>query len=151
MATEEGIIIAVGPATTRIKTTRSGACNSCASRGSCHTAGGGNDMEVEAVNTVGAKVGDRVVINFDSASLLKISFLLYIFPILCMLAGAVSGQQLAPAFGLDPMLFSVILGIAFFILAFFFIRFKGNRMSKKDAYRPKVTRILKRSPDPQIS
>ena len=108
-------------------------------------------MEVEAINTVGAKVDDRVVINFDSASLLKVSFLLYIFPILCLLAGAVSGQQLAPTFGLNPTAFSVILGITFFILAFFFIRFKGDRMSKKDAYRPKVTRILKRSPDPQIS
>ena len=151
MATEEGIVIAVGPSTARIKTTRSGACKSCVSRGSCHTTGGGNDMEVEAINTVGAEIDDRVVINFDSASLLKISFLLYIFPILCMLAGAVSGQSLAPAFGLNPTIFSVILGITFFILAFFFIRIKGDRMSKKDAYRPKVTRILKRLPGPQIS
>ena len=127
MATEEGIVIAVGPSTARIKTTRSGACKSCASRGSCHTAGGGNDMEVEAINTVGAKVDDRVVINFDSTSLLKVSFLLYIFPILCLLAGALSGQQLAAAFGLDPTAFSVVFGITFFIL---YLRNEGVRVGR---------------------
>ena len=45
-------------------------------------------MEVDAVNSVGAQVGDRIMLYFETGSLLKATFLLYIFPILCMLLGA---------------------------------------------------------------
>jgi len=145
VATEEGIVIQVSPPTARIKTTRSGACESCASRGSCSTIGGGKEMEVEALNPVGAKVGDCVVINFESSALLKISFLLYVFPILCMIAGAVLGQQLAPLLNLKGSTASIIFAILFFMLAFGFIKFRSTRMAQKDIYRPKITRVLKRA------
>ena len=36
-------------------------------------------MEVEVTNTVGAKIGDRIVLYFETSSLLKAAFLLYIF------------------------------------------------------------------------
>ncbi len=145
MATEEGIVIQVSPPTARIKTTRSGACESCASRGSCSTIGNGKEMEVEALNPVGAQVGDRVVINFESSALLKISFLLYVFPILCMIAGAVLGQQLAPLFNFRDSTASIIFAILFFMLAFVFIKFRSTRMAQKDVYRPKITRVLKKA------
>ena len=102
-------------------------------------------MEVEALNPVGAQVGDCVVINFESSALFKISFLLYVFPILCMIAGAVLGQQLSPLLDFRGSSASVIFAILFFILAFVFIKFRSTRMAQKDVYRPKVVRILKRA------
>ena len=100
-------------------------------------------MEVEALNTAGARVDDRVVIIFDSASLLKISFLLYVFPILCMIAGAVIGQRLAPLLGLAGPVGSVVCGILFFVLAFVIIKSQEKKLAGKSDYRPKVLRILK--------
>ena len=102
-------------------------------------------MIIEAVNLAGAKEGDLVVVDVDSASLLKVSFLLYVFPILCMLVGAVLGQLLTPALGFTGSGLPVAGGALFFALAFGFIKFKGNRMAGKDSYRPKVFRILKRA------
>jgi len=107
--------------------------------------GSGREMEVQAVNTAGAQAGDRVIINFKTASLLKLSFLLYIFPILAMFAGALLGQTAAPFLNIDATALSVICAFLFFVLAFGLIRLGGNRLAQKDEYRPKVVRILKRS------
>ncbi|MEW6673192.1 MAG: SoxR reducing system RseC family protein [Thermodesulfobacteriota bacterium] len=145
MATEEGIVCKTDATTAWITTTRSSACESCASKKSCNTLGSATEMEVQAVNTAGAQVGDRVVISFETASLFKLSFLLYIFPILAMFAGALLGQTVAPYLHVDATILSVVCGFLFFGLAFGLIRLRGNRLAQKDEYRPRVIRILKRS------
>lgn len=98
-------------------------------------------MEVEALNVANAKEGDIVVISFETSSLLKASFLLHIFPILCMIAGAVIGQEAAKSYELDLSVVSAAGGFLFFILSFVVVRLLGNRMAKKNEYRPKIIRI----------
>jgi sigma-E factor negative regulatory protein RseC len=143
MATEQGIVIRLGADSAWVKTTRTSACEACAAKSSCITLGGGKDMEVEAINEAGAKVGDTVKIGFKSSSLLKLSFLIYIFPIICMIAGAVIGQKFALSLSYDESALSAVFGLLFFGIAFLFIRAKGNRLAEKQEYRPKITRILK--------
>lgn len=144
MATEEGTVIAVDNDTARIKTVKSAACEACAAKSSCNAMGGGNDMEVNAINTVHAEVGDTVILKFETTSLLKATFLLYVFPILCLLAGAVIGEKTAPLLGVDPIAFSAILGFAFFGAAIFFVRYQGNRMGALKQYQPRILRIKKK-------
>ncbi len=141
MATEQGIVIKVGQDTAWVKATKSSACEGCASKGSCTAMG--DEMEVEALNIAGAKTGDRIVLTFDTAPLLKATFFLYVFPILCMIAGAAAGLQLAPRLGLNPSGCSAVTGFLFFFIAAFIVKIKGNKMSKEEEYRPKITRILK--------
>ena len=89
MATEEGIVTKIeSTATAWVKTTKSGACKSCSARSSCHSMGGSNEMEVEAINQAGAQVGQKVVLSFATSPLLKATFLLYVFPIIAMIVGA---------------------------------------------------------------
>jgi sigma-E factor negative regulatory protein RseC len=145
MATEEGIVTKVTtPEKVLVSTVRSGACASCTAKGMCHTAGGGGEAEVVANNAVNARVGDRVVISFQTGSLLKAMFLLYIFPILCLLAGAVLGNNYANTLQIDSSVSSAIIGFLFFGGAVFFVKSKGNQMGQKDEYQPKIIRILKR-------
>lgn len=144
MATEEGVILKIDSSTAWVKTQKTKACEGCSSRGACSTMVAGEDMEVQAINAAGGQVGDRVVLSFDTSSLLKASFLLYVFPIICMLLGAFAGMQLAPAVNLDASIVSATSGFLFFGLSFLFVKSKGNRMAQKDEYRPKITRILKR-------
>ena len=143
MATEEGVVFRIDSSTAWVKTQKTKACEGCSSRGACSVMGGGEDMEVQAINAAGGKVGDRVVLSFDTSSLLKASFLLYVFPIICMLVGAFAGMQLAPAVNLDTSLGSAICAFSFFGLSFLFVRSTGNRMAQKDEYRPKIIRIIK--------
>jgi sigma-E factor negative regulatory protein RseC len=144
MATEEGVVTKIESATTAwVKTTKSGACKSCSARSSCHSLGGGEETEVEAINKAGARIGQKVVLSFDTSPLLKATFLLYVLPILTMMVGAFIGQQLAPNLNLDTSFLSAIFGFLFFGLTLLFVRSKGNQMAKKDEYRPKIIRVIK--------
>jgi len=143
VATERGTVIEVGDGTAWVKTERSGACESCSSKGSCFAMRDGDDMKVHAVNKVGANAGDRVVLNLGSVPLLKVTFFLYMFPILCLIGGVIVGFLLAPMVNMDNQTFSAILGFFGLLGAVLIIKIRGKRMSEKDEYRPKIIRILR--------
>jgi sigma-E factor negative regulatory protein RseC len=144
LATEEGIVTKVISSTAWVKCTKCAACESCSAKGFCDTTGGGSDdVEVEAINAVGAKVYDRVTISFETSSLLKVSFLIYMIPILFLILGVVIGDKIASIFNYDQSIFSIFTGFLFVFAAFFFVRTKGKELSKKDAYKPKIIRILR--------
>ncbi|MBW1891577.1 MAG: SoxR reducing system RseC family protein [Deltaproteobacteria bacterium] len=142
MATEEGIVIKLNSKTAWVKTTRSSACKACASRGSCHSNEQGKDMEVEVTNPVGANVGDRIVLYFETASLLKAAFLLYVFPVLCLLAGAALGHWISLEYSLNPSLGSAASGFLCFALSFILVKMRGDKLAHKDNYKPRIVRIL---------
>ncbi len=151
MATSEGIVTKVYSSTAWVKCAKSAACESCSAKGFCDTMGGSgsnDDVEVEAINAVGAKVDDRVTISFETSSLLKVSFLVYMVPVLFLILGVVIGDKIAPIFNYDQSIFSVLVGFLFLLAAFFFIKAKGKELSKKDEYQPKIIRILNRTLSP---
>lgn len=140
MAREEGIVIGVEKETATVKTSRSAACEGCASQGSCMAKG--NDMEVRVDNVAGAGVGDRVVIEFDSGALLKVTFLLYVFPVICLLVGALAGNAAGERLGVDPSVASAAMGFCLFFASWAVVKFSGRRMAGKDAYRPRIVRVM---------
>ena len=143
MATEQGIVIRTETETAWVKTKRSEACEGCSSRGACSVMGGGEEMEVEAINAAGGKVGDRVVLSFETASLLKATFLVYIIPVIFLLIGALIGQKLALILTLNESMSAAIGSLLLGGLSILFVKIKGNRMAQQEEYRPKVIRILK--------
>ncbi len=97
MATEQGLVIRVDSTGTWVQTGKSEACESCSSKGACHTLGGGKAAEVPVLNPIGAGIGDRIVLKMDSSRLLKATFLVYMFPILMLILGAGAGAKAHPA------------------------------------------------------
>jgi sigma-E factor negative regulatory protein RseC len=142
LATEHGVVLRTDSQDAWVKTIRSSACEGCTARESCHTTGDGQALEVKAINSAGASVGDRIVLSFETASLLKATFLIYVFPIILMIAGAAIGQVLAPLIDFSPSELSILLGFAFFLFALFIIKARAGKMAKKNAYQPKITKIL---------
>ncbi|MBW2679657.1 MAG: SoxR reducing system RseC family protein [Deltaproteobacteria bacterium] len=143
MATEKGIVTKIDSTTAWVKTTKTHACEGCEARASCNAMGGGKEMEVQAINYARAKVGEEVVLSFETSPLLKATFMLYVLPILFLMAGAFIGNKMAPFFNFDASLLSVITGFLFFGLIVMFVKSKGNKMAKKDEYRPKIIKIIK--------
>lgn len=143
MATEQGIVLRTDSEAAWVKTVRSSACEGCTAKGSCHSTGSNDEMEVKALNTAGARAGDRIVLSFETASLLKATFLIYVFPIIMLIIGAALGQALASLIASSPTGISVLLGFAFFFIALFIMRARANKMATKNAYQPKITKILK--------
>jgi len=99
---------------------------------------------VEAINAAGAKPGDKVMVTTSSGSYLKMTFLLYIVPVLALLAGVAVGGFIARSSGWDQSLCSALAGLAAVVPAVFFIRYQGNRLALRSAYRPRISRILAR-------
>ena len=97
---------------------------------------------MEALNVAGARVGDQILLRIESGAVLKVSFLLYVLPVLIMLAGAVIGQSLGPSLGLNPSGLSAAVGVGCFLMSFVLIRRTGNRLAKQKSYRPRVIRII---------
>ncbi|MFO7965046.1 MAG: SoxR reducing system RseC family protein [Desulfobacterales bacterium] len=142
MATEQGRVLRIVEGVALVKTMKSEACAACSAQHSCTTKG--NDMEVEAVNRVGAKQGDEVVIQIDTRPFLKATFMLYLFPILFMIFGAMIGEKLAPRFLMDPSVLSAVLAFSFFFVSVWVVKKTGNEMGNKEEYRPRIIRVLKR-------
>jgi sigma-E factor negative regulatory protein RseC len=142
MATEQGIVIKTDSRATWVKTVKSGNCAGCSAKGSCHAMGASDEMEVKVINEAGAKVGDRIVLSFETSSLLKATFLLYVFPILLLMVGAAIGQEMAPKFGFNPSGFSAVMGFTFFFAALLIIKTMANKLARKNEYRPKIIKIL---------
>ncbi len=145
MATEQGIVIRTDSSAAWVKTIKTGDCAGCSARGSCHSMGNTNEMEVKAINEAGAKEGDRIVLLFETSSLLKATFLIYVFPILLLMIGAVLGQEIALSINLDPSGFAALMGFSFFFAAVLIIKIRANKMAQKNEYHPKIVKILTRS------
>ncbi|MCP3954767.1 MAG: SoxR reducing system RseC family protein [Desulfobacterales bacterium] len=145
MATEHATVTIASEEGTWVEATPSAACEGCASRGSCHAVGKEKNS-VQVINRLDAHVGDTVVITFETGSLLKALFLLYMVPILALLAGACAGNWLiAPAWGKDPSFISAASGFICFFAAIWVAKQKAGRMEKREAYQPKITRIARRA------
>ena len=143
MATEEGIVIKTNATSAIVKTVKSGACQGCSARGSCHATRESKEMEVNAINAAGAQVGDHIILNLETGPLLKVTFLLYVFPIILLLIGAAIGQRIAVLLGMDSSGPSVLVGFAFLFAAVWFVKKKANRLAGKDKYRPTIIKILR--------
>ncbi len=144
MATEEGVVFKMGmegSGMAWVKTTRSSACESCSSRHACQEGGKAKEMEVEAINTANARVGDKIVLKLETGSLLKATFLLYVFPVLSLLAGAIVGQLTAAMSGMDPSGMSALVGFLFLGLSVVGIRVAGRRLSSKRQYKPEIIKV----------
>ncbi len=145
MVTKEGIVTGVNAATAWVETVRSKSCESCDACDSCESQDKSMGMIIQVNNTINAEKGDRVIIGFKTAPLLKMSFMLYVFPIILLIAGAATGETLAPRFEMDPSLASVLAGVFSFALAFGIIRMTSARLSKNREFKPFLVRIDRRS------
>ncbi len=145
LATEQGIVIRADSRAAWVKTVKTGDCAGCSARGSCHSLGNSGEREVEAINEAGAKAGDRILLLFETSSLLKATFLLYVFPILLLIVGALVGQSMAPHLDFNPSGLSALTGFSFFFAAVLIVKTRANKMARTNAYRPKVIKILARA------
>ena len=146
MLEEEGRVIKIDGDYAVIHTERGSSCGSCSAKSSCHAMGGSDEktMEMRAVNDAGAKVGDRVKVAIDSIVFLKSSFLVYVVPLVVMIAGGIAGDSYARNYmpGADADLVAGGAGIVSLIVAFMLIRLWSRSLENKSEYQPHIIRII---------
>jgi sigma-E factor negative regulatory protein RseC len=102
-------------------------------------------MVVKAENVAHAQSGDEVEIYLNTRTKLKGLFMVYIFPVLGLLAGAVLGNNLSQHLGLNKDVGTVLLSFSGLALAFLLARILGTRMEANQELTPIVSRILRRT------
>ncbi len=144
MISETGSIVELkGKQTAIVICQKNSFCRHCASMESCQVGDDNRTMLVEAHNAIGGQVGDKVLVVTSSRDFLQSSFLLYIVPLLALIAGGIIGQLLGEQMplGINPDLLSAILGSAFLVGAFLTIRIVTRALPREN-YMPRITEIL---------
>ena len=155
METEKGMVQKTENGWAWVETRRNSACESCKQKGHCHIMTGGSDlMLVKAENVAHAQKGDEVEIYLNTRTKMKGLFMVYIFPVIGLLLGAISGKGLSRLIGLNSDLGTVLAGFCGMAIAFFIARVLGFRMKENNELTPIVSRIIRRmqagSSNPQI-
>jgi sigma-E factor negative regulatory protein RseC len=145
MIEEVGTIVELkSKAIAKVLCTKSSMCEHCASAGLCHMGDDNRSMQVEALNSLGAEVGDRVRLVTSTRSFLQSSFILYIVPLIALVIGAVAGEMIGHhiTVGIDPNLLAALIGTTSLAGSFVLIRV-ASRAIPRENYMPRITEIIK--------
>ncbi|HBF42285.1 MAG TPA: hypothetical protein DDW42_01405, partial [Desulfobacteraceae bacterium] len=108
-------------------------------------------MLIELANELQANVGDRVELGMRSGSLIKLSLLIYFFPVIGFVAGAFIAAAWAESLHIDSTTASLLGGIIVMAITFFVLKWLNRGAQDKGEYRPRMTRILAKADPPQMS
>jgi sigma-E factor negative regulatory protein RseC len=103
------------------------ACGSCAAKTGCGTSilaawFPQRQLRFRLRNDVGARSGDRVVVGLDEGMLQRSSMLLYAFPLVGLLLGAIAGERVFEFLALPAELGAVLIGLLGLIAALLLVR-----------------------------
>jgi sigma-E factor negative regulatory protein RseC len=145
MAQTTGVVIRLTAADEAdVVASKQGGCGSCSSATSCHTSKASKKMTTTAFNPVGAEPGDIVALNVSTSSLLKGMAVIYLLPVLGLLAGAIIGANIKGIVSLTETGGAVLFGGIGLALGFGLVVILSKLMDTKDAYKPVISRIIRK-------
>ncbi len=145
MIEEVGTIVELkSKAIAMVLCTKSSMCVHCVSAGLCQMGDDNRSMQVEALNPLGAQVGDRVRIVTSTRSFLQSSFILYIVPLIALVIGAAVGEMIGRhgTFEIESNLLAALTGSAFLAGSLLLIRV-GSRAIPRETYMPRISEIIR--------
>lgn len=119
---------------------RHSACSDC---GQCSHGKESQPTRFEVSNPVHAEVGDMVLLEMETGSLMKAVALIYILPLVNLVIGFVLGKwandlwQILPGEALPAL-----LGVGLMALTFVFVRFYDKRMGLNSSFHPRIKRVV---------
>ena len=147
MIEEKAMVVAIEGANVLLQTQRRSACQSCSVKQGCGTSVlakvvGQRSSQILVINTLGANLGDEVVIGINDNALVKGSLLIYALPLILLLVGALLGELWAQSYGFNAELMSIVSGVAGFALAMILVRYALYKSQFKNEIQPHMLRIV---------
>jgi sigma-E factor negative regulatory protein RseC len=146
IVTETAEVIEVDGEHAWVETRRKAVCDACAVRKGCGSGiisrmfRGRARLRVE--NTIGARVGERVVLGIEDSALVRASLAVYMMPLVWMLLGALAGQMAANALAWERTDGITALAGVFGLLAgFLWLRRYARHSARDPAHRPNMLRF----------
>ncbi len=131
---------------------------SCAGCGKCGGSFFGDPSKrlenlVEVLNPIGAARGELVRLEARTSEMLLAAFLLYIVPLLGLLAGLFAGRHAAAAQGLpgNPDLWGAIVGFLLMVTIFLVLRAKDTQFARGRRFKAVITAVVDEADIPEES
>ncbi len=145
MLEEQGRVVEVQAGFVWVETQRRSTCGACNLNGGCGTSVlsrvmGQRRTRVRALDSLGARVGEEVVIGIEDTMLLRGSLAVYAVPLVGLLAGAMLGAALAPRLGFAAESGSILLGLAGLGAGILWLTYYARRTRLDRRYQPVVLR-----------
>lgn len=150
MLEEEGVVLGLHDGLAEVLTQKKSACGSCAAKNGCGTSlveslFPQRSRALMAKNEVGAKEGDQVILGLDEAALQIASLLVYLVPILGLIAGALLGAWIGPGMAAGYGEISSILGgVGGFFVFLSVVRRYSDALSHRHEYQAQILRVIPR-------
>ncbi|MBW2615730.1 MAG: SoxR reducing system RseC family protein, partial [Deltaproteobacteria bacterium] len=135
MITEQGVVEEIVQQKAVVRIQKGASCAGCESRGSCMVMAD-KAVLVEVANELGANVGDIVEVGMPSGSLMKLSLLVYFFPVLGFVAGAFIAAAWAESLHMDSTTASLLGGFVAMAITFFVLIWLSRGALDRGEYRP---------------
>ena len=136
MKQEQGLVIELHEGLARIKVGRHTECVSC---GACPSS---QHVMVEAVNTLGARPGQRVKFELQEQHMLTGAFVVFVLPLLCAALGAVLGWQLGPWAGSSGNAPIIAGAVVFFLLSLVAVKAFDRKAARNQGLKPVIVEII---------
>lgn len=122
------------------------ACGRC---GACHPHTEGR-VGIDAVTIPGVKLGDVVEIEISTGGVVAASFVVYLLPVVFLIAGYIFGSKLAGFFsiGISGETGGIVGAVLFFVVSFWAVRWYDRDVRRRGTLRARVTRILPEGENP---
>lgn len=153
MIEEPAVVVEAGDGYAWVEARRRSACGACSASEGCGAAAlakvwGERRSRVRAISALPLQPGDAVIVGLAEGALLRGSLLVYLLPLLLLLAGALLGQAAFAGAGEEPVVLAGAVGLG---LGFLAAR-AGSRWLRGDArFQPVVVRRLDAAPGNVLS
>ncbi|MFT9494612.1 SoxR reducing system RseC family protein [Anaerosolibacter sp.] len=117
------------------------ACGDC---GACQHGKENMELNIVAMNEIGAKPGDFVEVNMETQNVMGAAFIIYVIPLLALVLGIGVGSYVLNTIGVQENVEVYAAGIGFVLTAIAYLMIKRveGTFNKDKKYVPVVTRIL---------
>ena len=130
-----GTVVSLNGNKAKVRVTSGGACQECAARSNCQ-GDKPSEREIVVINAYGAHVSDHVVIEADTGRVILSSAILWILPLLSMIAGYVITALFTSGF------WPIGGSFLFFAISFLLLKYINTVISGGTAFYPRITKIL---------
>ena len=131
---EKGRVVKVDSGVALVEMERTSACRRC---GICLQSSGDKPI-LYAEDSLGAHLGDEVLVSIESKQVLKTAFLIYLFPLVGLIAGYFLGRTVWGTEGTGI----IFAGLGFFTALFFLYRY-DKRLKTQKGRGAKIIQITK--------
>jgi len=130
-----------------VTTQRRSACESCAANKGCGTGimargfSGRRTLQLKVRNNVAAVVGDDVVLGIDDRVLVRSALLMYLLPLLALMAGAWLGEIINDGlFYIDNEYLSIMAGLLAMVAVLGWVHRHARLLAATGNYQPRILR-----------